>query len=294
MTPVLYLGIMLFMKFLQSIFNKKTSNTLKDWRGYVFLGAFQYITAAVIALVLIFIGGKGLSLDAPTVLISLLAAVSLCVCTFCPLAAMKDGSLTLVSLFGTAGLLVPSIAGVFLFGEKMSLMQYVGIAVFLVSAWLLIGASKEIYKSFSFKTFLLLMGSLLGNGTVMLTQKLFVYKVPGGDVSSFSFLIFGSLGLILSAVLPFTLSGGKQKRGVFTPRLAAYGAVMALAVLVLNQLSTLIADSVPSVVLFSVVNGGGIIITAIVAAVMFGEKLTVKSAAGIIIGLASLITINIF
>ena len=74
-------------------------------------------------------------------------------------------------MFGTAGLIIPCICGVFLFGETMSAMQLVGIAVFFISAWLLIQSSKQIYPHFSLKTFALLAVVLVSNGLTMLLQK---------------------------------------------------------------------------------------------------------------------------
>lgn len=294
MTSVIYFGIMLLMKFVQSICNKTTSNALKGKQSYLHYGAFQYLVSGVLALVLILFSGSGIKAGFPTVIISLMSALSLSLCTFCSLAAMKSGTLTLTSLFGSAGLLVPCVAGIFMFKEVMSVMQYFGIFMFLVSAWLLIGASRQMYANFSFKTILLLLGSLLGNGITMLAQKMFAYYVPEGDVSSFSFISFGGLGVILLAAFFITSASEHQKPQLLTKKLMLYGAALATALFVLNQLSTIAANTIPSVILFTVVNGGGTVITAGVAAIFFHEKLTVKSCAGIIIGLAALFVINIF
>lgn len=294
MTSVIYLGIMLLMKFIQSICSKKTSNALEGKQSYMHYGAFQYLVSGALAFVLILFSGSGIKTDLLTLVISFISALSLLLCTFCSLAAMKSGTLTLTTLFGSAGLLVPCIAGIFMFRETMSVMQYVGILMFLVSAYLLIGASRQVYTNFSFKTVLLLLGSLLGNGVTMLAQKMFAYYVPDGDVSSFSFLSFGSLGIVLLAAFFISSAVEHEKPQPLPKKLMLYGVALAGALFVLNQLSTLAADMIPSVILFTVVNGGGTVITAVVAAVFFNERLTVKSSTGILIGLAALLAINIF
>lgn len=51
---------------------------------------------------------------------------------------------------------------------------------------------------------------------------------------------------------------------------------------------------VSPVVLFARVNGGGTIIATLVAAVLYREKLTPSSVAGVLPGIASLIGIKLF
>ena len=68
--------------------------------------------------------------------------------------------------------------------------------------------------------------------------------------------------------------------------------VLAIAVFIINQLATLSTAFVSPVVLFTFINGGSTIIAAIVAAVCFRERLTVRSVLGIIIGVASMVIIK--
>ena len=50
--------------------------------------------------------------------------------------------------------------------------------------------------------------------------------------------------------------------------------------------------TLPSVLVFPVVNGGGLILSSIIAAVFYREKLTLRSIAGLALGLAALMIIN--
>ena len=67
---------------------------------------------------------------------------------------------------------------------------------------------------------------------------------------------------------------------------------MSVAVFIINQLATLSTAIVPPVILFTFINGGSTIIGAIVAAVCFHEKLTLRSITGIILGVLSMIIIK--
>lgn len=59
-----------------------------------------------------------------------------------------------------------------------------------------------------------------------------------------------------------------------------------------NLLSTIAAALVPSIVLFTLVNGGGMLLAAGIGAVFFREKLTAKSLFGVALGIAALLIIN--
>lgn len=57
---------------------------------------------------------------------------------------------------------------------------------------------------------------------------------------------------------------------------------------------TTLAKSVSSVALFTVTSALSVIITCIVGAAMFKEKLTVKNIIGLLLGFASIVIVNLF
>lgn len=112
--------------------------------------------------------------------------------------------MVLASLAGSAGLLLPCITGIFMFDEPMSAVQFIGIGLLIFSGWLLIGYSKEQTGSFTMRTMLLLLGSMLSNGMVMVSQKMFSKFLPNESASVFSFLAFGLLGVgMLIFLIPY-------------------------------------------------------------------------------------------
>lgn len=71
-----------------------------------------------------------------------------------------------------------------------------------------------------------------------------------------------------------------------------YGLILAGALFVVNLLSTIASALVPSVVLFTLVNGAACCWRRASGAVFFRERLTAKSLAGVALGAAALIIIN--
>ncbi len=295
MKDYIFLIIILLLRVPQNFSSKKTSGLVTNSQSYFLYGTYSYTLAGLIAFVmLLFDGMSGFSL--PAVGISALGAVSLAVSLFCSMEALKSGVMVLAAMASSAGLLLPCIAGIFMFNEPMKPMQFIGIALLIFSGWLLIGYSKEQTGSFTPRTLLLLIGSMLSNGSVMLAQKMFSKYLPDTSVSIFSFLTFGLIGIgMFIGLVPSLLSqSGRAKIAAVPKPVFLYGTISSIILLAINQLATLAGRNVPSAIMFPINDGGATIITAITAAIFFKEKLTVRSVCGLILGIGSLIVINLF
>lgn len=291
-----YFLIILLLRLPQNIFNKRSSGIVRGAPAYFAYGAYRYLLSGGMALVLLlFAGGfSGVSLKA--LAISAIGAVALGSNLFFGLEALKSGAMVLSSMAGSAGLLLPCVFGIFMFDEPMSLMQLFGILLLIFSGWLLIGYSKKLKGSFTPRTMLLLIGSMLSNGFTMVAQKMFSKYLPDVSVSVFSFLAFGLVGVgMCVGLVPQLTKKEKRKEIRELPKaLWFYGAGLSTILLIINQLATIAAKVIPSAIMFPINDGGAIIITALTGAVVFKEKLTPRSVAGLALGIASLIVINLF
>ena len=291
-----YLLIILLLRLPQNLFNKRSSGIVKGAPAYFAYGAYRYLLSGGMALVLLlFAGGfSGVSLKA--LAISAIGAVALGSNLFFGLEALKSGAMVLASMAGSAGLLLPCVFGIFMFDEPMSLMQLFGILLIIFSGWLLIGYSKKLKGSFTPRTMLLLIGSMLSNGFTMVAQKMFSKYLPDVSVSVFSFLAFGlvGVGMCVGLVPQLTKKEKREEIKKLPKALWFYGAGLSTILLIINQLATIAARVIPSAIMFPINDGGATIITALTGAVVFKEKLTARSVAGLALGIASLIVINLF
>ena len=291
-----YFLIILLLRLPQNIFNKRSSGIVRGAPAYFAYGAYRYLLSGGMALVLLlFAGGfSGVSLKA--LAISAIGAVALGSNLFFGLEALKSGAMVLSSMAGSAGLLLPCVFGIFMFDEPMSLMQLFGILLLIFSGWLLIGYSKKLKGSFTPRTLLLLIGSMLSNGFTMVAQKMFSKYLPDVSVSVFSFLAFGlvGVGMCVGLVPQLTKKEKREEIKKLPKALWFYGAGLSTILLIINQLATIAAKVIPSAIMFPINDGGATIITALTGAVVFKEKLTARSVAGLALGIASLIVINLF
>lgn len=290
----IYIITLLLCRVVQAFFDKKSSNSVNGIVAVMKYNGFRQCVSAILALILILIGGNGLKFEPMTLVLSAAAGALIILSLSCSLYAMKTGMVALVSLFTTAGMIVPCIAGIFLYGIPVKPMQWVGMAVFFVGAYLMIMGSKQTMGKFSLKTFVLLIGVLLADGFTMVVQQMFKRVVPNGDVSAFSFFAFGIIGIVFTLATPLVSKISGEETKPLTKPMLIYGVILAAALLVMNQTVTTAASLLPPVILFTFANGGGTVVSAIVAAVAYKEKLTVKSVLGIVIGISALLIIKIF
>lgn len=276
------------------MYGKRTSMMVEGFAETYRFSGFRQCVSAVLALGLIFVGGGGMKIDIHTVILSLLSGTMLATSACFSLYAMKTGMVSLVSLFGTAGMIIPCLAGVFLFDKPIALMQWIGFGVFMVASYLMIMGSKATVNGFSIKTFFMLIAVMLAEGFTMLSQQMFAQYVPDGNVSVFSFLSFGIVGMVTMTAIGIFKNNGQIKMRPMSKFLVLNGIILAVAVLIINQLATLATALVSPVILFTFINGGSTVIAAIVAAVVYNEKMTTRSCVGIVLGILSFVIIKFF
>ncbi len=291
----LLISIILFIRFFQNFSDKKSSifipNSFPEKMKFFSL---TNMLAAVLSGIAIALNGNGLQLDGKTLLISVFSGMALTLSSILGLLAMKSGAIALCSLFATAGLLVPCFGAVFISHTIPSVWQWVGLIIFLISSTWLIKSSQNTNTSFSIKTLLLLIGSLLANGFTMLAQTMFTVYVPNGDIAAFSLMTF-----LIPAVVLFALSIGgcafaKRPLKQLPKKLVFYGVLSSVCVFFINYLATESTRMVAPIVLFSMINGGNTIIAALVGRICFNEKLSKSGVFALVIGIAALILIKSF
>ena len=291
-----YIGVVLVMRIFQSLLNKYNANQVpRTAFAYLKYTLFYLGVAGVCAGILFLLDKPEAIARVPeTAFYAVFSGVGLAVACCCSLYALTAGTVVLDSLFATAGLLVPSVAGIFLFNEVLSVWQWFFVAVFMVGAYFLVGGSRTVYGRFSGKTLLALVLSLLANGLTMLMQTAFSRNVVGGSVSLFSVLSFFSGVVLLGLALPAVSSLGRAKAGTdaIPKKALLFAFFLGVIVFVINQLATVSAGMISPVILFAFINGGATIISALVGLVVFKERLTVLGIAGLCLGLISLLMIK--
>lgn len=288
-----FIFIIMCMRVIQSIFNKRTALIMPNGiRPYILYIAVSDLFAAFFSLITLVLSGSFSGFNLQAFLIAACSGSFLALGSYSGIKALMSGTMVLSSIFSTAGIIIPCILGIFFFGESLSVIQCVCMTAVILSAVMLIDSNKKLKGTFSFKALIYLLLSFLTNGMVMFCQKLFGYLQPEGNVSLFSLLTFLIPSAVLFIVLLFMPRSEKSAEKL-PKKMYLYITYLSFAVFVIQQLVTLITPVMSSALLFTLVNGSATVIAAIVGAIMYKEKITVKSFFGLVIGITALIIIKL-
>ena len=287
------------MRVIQVCCNKGSSNLVDKGEKFFHYGAFYQLISALFGLISVFVVGFH-GFDWFTILLSLISAVLFAVELFASLEAIRGGSLLLCNMFSTGGsIFIPCIFGMIFFGDKMTYWHWIGLVIFVASVYFIASNSEKEHKPLTLKTLLMLVLGMVSNGAIMIVQDYFAER--GENVFMFSFLTFAFNAAILAVcffamVLFFRKKNeeGKVSRKIelLPKKLYVFGALLALALFTISNLVTTLNKTYPPVVVFPVSSTISLIITAVVGAVAFQEKITWKKAVGIVLGIASVVVIN--
>ena len=289
MATVLIL-LILVIRVVQNFFNKKTSSLFPNTLyGQAMWMVLLFGCSSLLAMLTLVFQTDEITFDWITVGFAVLSGFTLVFAQLCSMLAMQSGTMVITMVFSTAGLIVPCVFGVLFFNEKMTLWQWSGILIFIAASFVLAASAKDIHQNFSFKTVLLLLGAFFANGGTAVCQKSLTYVNPEGSITLFSLLSFVVPTMVFVLFLFFPFQAEKREplnRKIYLPTV-----FLAIAMFLMNQIVTVATNYVPTSMLFTIPGAGNNIIAAVMAALLFKEKMTLKSMIGLTLSVLSLIMV---
>ena len=199
--------------------------------------------------------------------------------------ALANGPMSYTVFIACCGMLIPAIAGITIWHETVYAAQIIGLVLLLGSLAMGINPKKD--KRITGKWILYSLLAMASSGTVGVLQKVHQSSAYASEMNGLIMVAFlaaaGFLGIVL-LILRFCRR--EPIRRSFSWRSSASG----LAVLAgigsgsTNLMNLYLAGVLPSVVMFPIFNGGVILINAVVARILFKEKMSALQIAGLCIG----------
>ena len=211
--------------------------------------------------------------------------------------AYAKGPLSITSTFSNASLVVIVLANTLLFNEELSLLSVIAIAGTLISLTLLSmpEKSKSAAVPFNFLWLLLCIGLLLGNSAISISIKFRQSNANGSNAFAFMALCYSFAFVVSVCTYAFIqLRKPTYKSDLQSvKRSAAAVALQMTGNVGSNLLVTFLSSRIIASVLYPVNMGGGLVLAVICGFIFFKEKLTLKNSTGIVLGIISLILLNI-
>ena len=248
----------------------------------------------IIGFVIVLFSGdlKQLVPSAKLLMVAALSGISTAIAVVTWLIAVKKSAYMMLDIALMLGVLIPTIAGSIFFGESIKMTQWLGIAVLFIAVMIMGSYNNSVKSKLTLPTFLILLTSGIANGITDFSQKLFVKSLPDISVSVFNFYTyaFAAVTLIITYLLikPQETNAGKDVfRKVF-----GYVVIMAACLFINSYFKTLAANYLDAVLLYPLSQGAALILSTIMSAVFFKEKITPKCIIGLLTAFCGLLIIN--
>ena len=212
------------------------------------------------------------------------------------LMSYEFGPFSYTSVIISLSMVIPALSGYFIWGEKIAPVQIAGMLLMLVCFSLSVDFGKDSKKA-SGVWFLFVFLAFLTTGFIGIMQKWhqsseYKDELDGFLTTAFLFsFIFSALGFIVTVLLQRKRKTLKPIRADLSPLIVILMALCGIFAAANNKLNLYLSGVMDSAVFFPIVNGGGMLLSAMVSLFIFKEKFTRQKWLGIIIGITAVIMI---
>lgn len=291
----LFLSASVFSGAVKGYCGKKISGKTEGVRKSIFANIVRMLLCIVIGFIVIAMGGNFTKIipSGTLLAVSALSGISTAVFVVSWLISVRKSAYMMLDVFLMTGTLIPIIGGSIFYSETVKYTQCIGIGLLLISAALMCSYNNSVKLKITLPGFLLLLLCGIANGFTDFSQKIFVKTLPETPASVFNFYTYAfaflSLGIVYFLMKkPNTESSEKTPFSVY-----AYIIIMAICLFMCSFFKTLAAQYLDSALLYPLNQGSALILSTLMSAILFREKITAKAVLGIIIAFSGLIFINV-
>lgn len=266
----------------------------KEISGNADLNAFNafssVLSAAALAVIAAFSGSLCMP-SAYTLCLGLVFGLATALCAILNMKALENGPLSYTGVICSCAMVIPALSGLAFFGESVSVSQYAGIVLMIVSFACAVDKSND-ESGMTFKWMLLCLGSFLFSGSVGVMQKVHQSSPHKDELGIFLVIAF-----IVSAVFSTALSiFYKRKQGdkitiLQKGRIGKFivvSIICGIGIALCNQINMYLAGVMESIIFYPVVNGAGMLLTSAAGLIIWKEKFTAKQWVGLATGAAAI------
>lgn len=290
---------------------KRTSGFVTEFRDSMLINLIRMILCILFGCVVLGFdaGFSALAVDWRVLLMTVMSGVTTSIFVITWLLSVRRGAYMFVDVFLMLGVMVAILLSWGLLGEAVTLRQGIGFVILLGAVTLMCSYQRAIKGSIKLSAILLLILCGTSTGLTDFSQKWFVRTAVDKPVSVFQFYtyVFSALTLLIFYVLFGLIERKRQRtaasgnvptptrtlREKLPPALLGYILVMAICLYLHSYFKTMAAGYLTASQLYPLNQGGGLLLSTVMAAVFFHEKPRTSSIVGLILAFAALLLINL-
>lgn len=296
----LFLFVSISSGAIKGFLGKKISNQTNGLKDAVFTNFIRMLFCIPIGFIFVCVdgGAAALKVSKEILLLSALGGLTTSVFIATWLLAVQKSAFTSVDTFVAMGILVPILLSFLFYGEAIAVSQILGLALLLGAVILMSMYNNQIKQKLTLPTLLLLLVVGLADGLTSFTQKIFVYNANGVSASVFNFYVY-----VFSAIVLLTVflclkdkpdnDASVQKTVSLDKRKTLHIAVMALFLFCNTYFKTLAANYLPAVQIYPLSQGSALILTTLMSAIFFKEKIKPLCIVGLLVLFTGLLFLNV-
>jgi len=288
----LYLFISLITGATKGLFGKKVSTLVTGTRGAAATNLLRMALCALISILLLVTGVEkaGLVPDGPAILIGILAGIFLSMFTITWLLAVQKGAFVLISVAQMFGVVVTLVCSALVFGTKPTLLQYLGIAL-LMGAVLVMGSySKRLKGGLSAVAIILLVLCGVSSGLYDFTLKLFT-TYSQSSKSMLNLLTYLVSAFILGGMVLLPQRGGEKVK-IPWKKIVLPISLMSVCLFLNSYFKAFSTQYLPDAALYPIYQAGGLILSTLIGAVFFKERVTVRCVIGLVLAFGAILLLK--
>lgn len=266
---------------------KKTSNVTAHFYDAVYINVVRFGICALLGGVICLIWSGASSLKTTDGLwVALISGFAQGAFVTTWLLAVRTGAYTMLDAFLTAGILVPTVLCRFLYDEPIRPLQWLGFVILLGAVCMLCSYNNSIKQKLTPKRVGMLVLCSASSGVVDLTQRIMNHSYPEIPAAAYQFYAYLFAMLFLAVLM--VLIRPKATKLVSVKKFGWHLVIMAVCLFINSYSKQYAAKGIPAVAMYSVCQGGGLILSAVMAAVFFHEPLKKQSVIGLLLIFAAM------
>ncbi len=208
---------------------------------------------------------------------------------------VRTGVLVLMDVAALCGCLIPLILSRIFYAELIKTNHIIGLIVLFGAVLLMASYNNSIKTKLNIKSILLLLGFGISSGFIDFSQKLFrkqtLDAVPSSVFNFYSLLFAFLILFIVSFVMKASQKEETEKLKI-KPKALLHISLMAVGLCVVTLFKTLAAGELDAALVFPFFQGTVIISNAILGAVCFKERISLKSVTSLTLMALGLVIMN--
>ncbi len=292
----LFLTISLIAGATKGYCGKMTSGYVNEYKDAMLANTIRMILCILIGFGMTFIqsGWGAFKVDGTTLWISVLSGVTSSIFVVSWLISVKKGSYVMMDVFMMLGMIVPLVGSSIAYGEIIGLRQWFGLAVLMIAVLIMCSYNNSIKGKMSISSLVLLIVCGISNGLTDFSQKLFIEHTDKITIATFNFYTYVfSAAVLLVFYLVFSIKEKGESAPSDLKHIAGYIAVMSVCLFGSSYFQTKAAEFLPSAQLYPLSKGAALILSSLMSALLFRERLNVKCIVGMILSFVALLIINL-